>query len=109
MNSKEAYLVAEDPLPTNNGMQEETPLRQRFMVAPFFMTMDIPRVARTATTTRFPGENHAVSSGMLFATCPTPLDEVSRASSYEIEIYRRAVYGTFRFGCAIEVPTPEPV
>lgn len=28
MNSKEAYLVAEDPLPTNNGTQEETPSRQ---------------------------------------------------------------------------------
>jgi hypothetical protein len=28
MNSKEVHLVAEDPLPTNNGTQEETPSRQ---------------------------------------------------------------------------------
>src|SRR5215213_3364837 len=28
MNSKEVHLVSEDPLPINNGIQEETPSRQ---------------------------------------------------------------------------------
>jgi hypothetical protein len=47
MNSKEAYLVAEDPLPTNNGMQEETPSRQDVDVLLDVSELEVNRIKLT--------------------------------------------------------------
>src|SRR4028119_1125964 len=47
MKSKEAYLVSEEPPPTNNGIPEETPARQDVDVLLDVQELEVDRIALT--------------------------------------------------------------
>jgi hypothetical protein len=47
MNSKEAYLVSEEPPPTNNGIPQETPARQDVDVLLDVQELEVDRIALT--------------------------------------------------------------
>ena len=47
MNSKEAYLVSEEPPPTNNGISQETPARQDVDVLLDVQELEVDRIALT--------------------------------------------------------------
>ena len=47
MNSKEAYLVSEEPPPTNNGIPQETPTRQDVDVLLDVQELEVDRIALT--------------------------------------------------------------